>query len=99
MTAKDATFFAQVLTKNEVVFEGPSACVSVPGLAGIYGFLPHHAPYLVGLGAGLIKVTPPSPPQEKPREEKDDDADQMHIPIKAGHALFYNNRCIICCTL
>jgi len=44
----------KVVTPTGVVFDGEVGAINGPGWEGLFGILPHHAPYLVRLVAGRV---------------------------------------------
>ncbi len=46
----------QVLTPDELVFEGEAKMVTLPGLGGKFQILDNHAPLIAALGEGTITI-------------------------------------------
>ena len=49
----------EIVSQDRLVWEGDADMVLVPGTAGLMGVLPHHAPLLSTLQAGVITVRLP----------------------------------------
>ena len=54
-----AQFELAILTPERTVFEGMVEYVEVPGVAGSFGVLAHHAALVTPLGAGVLTVRKP----------------------------------------
>lgn len=50
------TIRCEIVSQDRLVFEGDVDIVTLPGVAGEMGILPHHAPLLTTLNLGVIKV-------------------------------------------
>lgn len=46
----------QLITPEKVLFEGEATYVQIPGSTGEFGVLPHHAPFVSSLRAGVVGV-------------------------------------------
>jgi len=44
-----------IITPMQVLFEGESEAVTLPGLSGSFDVLPHHAPLISALREGVIR--------------------------------------------
>jgi|GEM_PF-1704075 len=82
-----STFTLKIVEEERAIYEESASLVTLPGILGEVGFLAHHAPYIVGLKEGLIKVYGIQKNFEKPFKT---------FIIKKGHAYFSNNHCILC---
>lgn len=56
----DKTFKLEIVTPIKIVFSGPVIHVKAPGIAGYFGILYHHAPFLTALKIGIIEVSAPT---------------------------------------
>jgi F-type H+-transporting ATPase subunit epsilon len=50
------TFHVTLATPDKVFFEGPAVEAVCPGLKGLFGVLPGHAPMMTALTAGILKI-------------------------------------------
>lgn len=72
----------EIVTPNEVIFQGEAKQVQLPGKDGLFGILDNHAPIVSSLGKGRIKV-----------EENDGD---IHLfEISGGVVEMNNNKVIV----
>ncbi len=69
-----------------MLYEGSAFLITVPGILGNLGFMPHYASYITGLKKGEIKIY----------TKKDDSTPFKIFSIKRGHAYFNNNHCLLC---
>ena len=46
----------QVLTPDELLFDGEAKAVSLPGLSGKFQILDNHAPLIAALGEGVVAI-------------------------------------------
>jgi len=46
-----------VISAERSVFDGEADAVVAPAYDGLVGILPHHAPFMTLLGAGVVKIT------------------------------------------
>jgi F-type H+-transporting ATPase subunit epsilon len=53
------TFRLSILTPDERLFDAEADVVIVPGLKGMFGVLPGHAPMVAALGLGVLHVKGP----------------------------------------
>jgi F-type H+-transporting ATPase subunit epsilon len=60
-----AVFHLSVLTPEKSVFEGEVEYVQVPGSAGYFGVLAHHAPLVASLAQGTLTIRRPGGSDEK----------------------------------
>lgn len=47
----------EIVTQSKIVYDGGADMVILPGVNGVMGILPHHAPLLSLLKTGIITVT------------------------------------------
>lgn len=85
-----STFTLKIAKKEGLIYDGKAALVTMPGILGDIGFLPHHAPYVVGLKEGAIKIY---------SQEKGLSVSERTFFIKSGHAYFHSNDCFLCVCL
>lgn len=52
----DKTFKLEIVTPHKVVFSDNVTHVRAPGIAGSFGVLANHTPFLTALGVGAIEV-------------------------------------------
>jgi len=50
------TFHLAILTPDARYFDGEAEAAIVPGLKGVFGVLPRHAPTVAALGTGILQV-------------------------------------------
>jgi F-type H+-transporting ATPase subunit epsilon len=50
------SFHLTILTPDARYFEGEAEAVIVPGLKGVFGVLPRHAPMVAALVTGILQV-------------------------------------------
>src|SRR3972149_1151802 len=50
------TIRIEIASQDRMVFEGDADMVLIPGVSGIMGILPNHAPLLSTLGVGVLEV-------------------------------------------
>lgn len=50
------TLRCEIISQNSIVFQGGADMVVLPGVDGVMGVLPNHAPVLSVLGYGVISV-------------------------------------------
>lgn len=55
-----------IISPTGVIFEGETENVTFPGLSGSFDVLPHHAPLISGLKAGVIRYTSEGQTLEQP---------------------------------
>ena len=60
-----AAFHLSVLTPEKSVFDGEVEYVEVPGTAGYFGVLAHHAPLVANLAKGMLTIRRPGGSNEK----------------------------------
>ena len=48
-----------LISPERPVFDGPAQSVVAPAFDGLVGILPHHAPFMTLLGAGVLTVRTP----------------------------------------
>ena len=46
----------QLITPEEILFEGEATYVQIPGILGEFGVLPIHAPFISTLREGVVSV-------------------------------------------
>lgn len=56
-------FQLRVLATDDVYFDGAAKSVVFPGLDGLVGVLPGHAPMIAAIGAGPLKIVPADGPE------------------------------------
>lgn len=52
----DKSFNLKIITPLKIVFAGEVASVKAPGIAGYFGVLANHAPFLAALTIGVIEI-------------------------------------------
>ncbi len=57
--ASAPAFVARIVTRNEELFAGEVVSVVAPGQEGYFGVKANHAPFMVALGIGELRVTTP----------------------------------------
>ena len=45
----------EIIAPDGILFEGEIEAATFPGIAGSFDILPHHAPLIAALGAGVIR--------------------------------------------
>lgn len=50
------TIYCEIVTQEQILFQGEADLVILPGMAGEIGILPHHSPLLTVLKYGIIRV-------------------------------------------
>jgi F-type H+-transporting ATPase subunit epsilon len=53
---KRMTIYCEIVTQEQILFQGEADLVILPGMAGEIGILPHHSPLLTVLKYGIIRV-------------------------------------------
>ncbi len=53
------TFVTTIVTRHEELFAGDAISVIAPGQEGYFGVKANHAPFMVALGIGELRVTTP----------------------------------------
>lgn len=53
-----APFHLRLISPEDVLFDGPSKRLQFPGLDGLIGVLPGHAPMIAAIGAGALRFSP-----------------------------------------
>ena len=74
----------EIISPNGILFKGDTTYVSFPGAAGSFDVLPHHAPMIAALEAGLIRY------QTNEKEE------QQEIKIQNGFVEIKNDILSVC---
>lgn len=72
----------EILTPEKKLFEGDATLVRLPGIAGWFEILNHHAPIISALGKGTVKVNTPS--------------GTKNFSITGGFVECVNNKVILC---
>ncbi|MCK4325045.1 MAG: ATP synthase F1 subunit epsilon [Armatimonadetes bacterium] len=57
--ASAPAFATKIVTRNEELFAGEVVSVVAPGQEGYFGVKANHAPFMVALGIGELRVTTP----------------------------------------
>ena len=86
----------QVLTPEEVIFDGEVEAVTVPGIGGEFQMLNNHAPIVSTLGAGKVKLKSVISSLEQ-SQSISDEGNYKTFTIKGGTLEFSNNQGIILC--
>lgn len=55
-----------IISPTGLIFEGEADSVTFPGLSGSFDVLPHHAPLISGLKAGVIRYSNDGQTHEQP---------------------------------
>ena len=75
----DKAIHLEIVTPDKVVLSKQAAYVSVPGVAGIFGVLPNHAPLLAGLDIGCLSYD-------------DEDKEKHYLFVGGGFTEVSNNK-------
>jgi len=86
----------QVLTPEEVIFDGEVEAVTVPGICGEFQMLNNHAPIVSTLAAGKVKLKSVISSLEQ-SQSISDEGNYKTFTIKGGTLEFSNNKGIILC--
>lgn len=72
----------EIIAPDGILFEGETGSVSLPGAAGSFDILPHHAPLIAALKAGTIRFEANGKKQE--------------LTIQSGFAEVKDDRLSVC---
>ncbi|MBK9383833.1 MAG: F0F1 ATP synthase subunit epsilon [Planctomycetes bacterium] len=53
-------FHLRLISPEEVIFDGPAKSLQFPGLDGLVGVLPGHAPLVAAIAPGPLASPPPT---------------------------------------
>lgn len=87
----------EIVTPDEVLFNGEVKSVAVPGVNGEFQILENHAPIVSVLTKGYVKLYGNIEPRENvaSRFEKSNKKDEFLLAISGGTLELNNNRVVI----